>query len=846
MSSDDLEPEQPTWRRPRRWPFALLGLAVLLVLALAWAGTYANAVWFGSVGYADVDSTLAVTKAGLFAATAILVTLVMTGSIVAASRRRPEEMPVGAWVERYRAYAEPVRLWIWICLTTIAALALGAAETGRWRDLLLWWQGGSFGSRDPWFHHDIGFYVFTLPWLHDVVDLGITVGLLAIATSVAAHYFYGGIAVAPAISWTRSAQRQLAIMAAITLTFKAGDYWLARYDTVHAGGPYATGVSYTDLHASLPGREILAYAALICAAFLLWQVRRPRWRMPVVAVILLFVSSVTLTLIWPAILQSSVVRPNPLAHERDNLAASIAATRTAYGLDHLRVAHLGGAASVAQDVPVLDPAQVSAEIQTTSGGAISTPELDRYVVGSKERSVWVAARRDGSTVDLVAAYADARNRVGKERPLTTSWAQNDVAHDLATTLAAPLYLGPDMPGGLDTSGRAPGVALTPLNRVAYALADGDLSLLGKHGTLALRLDPLQRVARIAPWLQLDRHPYLTVVGGRGLWVIDGYTTTGAYPGSSVGSWSGMIGDGSPGSSSAYDTVNYVRDAVKATVDAQDGSVRLYEWDADPILRAWEGIFPGLIRAKTEIPPELLTHLRYPTDLFAAQRFQAQTYATATPETLLGGQNSQIPTVGDGTTYASPERAVVGGAWSILSPMSTADGHDLAGVLVADSDATSSNYGALQWLTPSTSAAGPATINAIMRADPRVRTEIQSLPTSSTAHWGPLQISPSSTGITWIAPLYAISSDLTNPPILYDVVADVDGAVGVGRTVSEATADAEKGGPNQAPSAANLVNDANALLARSRDETLTPDQRDALVRRAQSELSAAATLLAASK
>lgn len=847
MSSEDIEPEQPTWRRSRRWPFLLLGLAVLLVLALAWAGTYASAAWFDSVGYGDVYSTLTLTKAGLFGGTALLVAVTMATSILIASRHRPAEMIGGSWVERYRAYAEPVRLWIWICITVIAALALGVAETGRWRDLLLWWQGGSFGASDPWYHRDIGFYVFTLPWLHDVINLGLTLGLLALATTVAAHYFYGGITLTPVVSWTRSAQRQVAATAAVTLVFKAGEYWLARYDTVHAGGPYATGLGYVDQHATEPGREILTYAALICAGLLMWQWRRPRWRTPTAAVILLFVSSVTLTLVWPAILQSSVVRADPIAHERDNLTASIAATRTAYGLDHLSVGHVSDATVAAANLPILDPAQVRVEIKadTAAAAAVSAPELDRYTVDGKPRAVLVSMVQRSGVGELAAVYADAGDRAGRPRVFTT-WAQNEDRHDLAGSVAGPLYVGPDAVGGLVRAGTAPGVALTRISRIAYALANGNLSLLSKQGAYASRLDPLQRAARIAPWLQLDRHPYLTIVGGRALWVIDGYTATGNYPGSSVQSWAGMTGDGTPAASSAYDSVNYVRDAVKVTVDAQDGSVRLYEWSPDPILHAWESIFPGLVHTRSEIPPELVPHLRYPTDLFAAQRFQAQTYAIATPESLLALVNDPIPTVGDGTALANPQRAFVRGVWSVLSPMSAPNGHELASVLVANSDAGSPDYGHLQWLTPSTAAAGPATVNAIMRADPQVRAQIATFATSATARWGPLLLIPTSTGLIWAAPLYAVSTDVTKGPALSGVVVDVRGAVGIGATVEEAVTAASTGGAHRAQTAAALVKDANALLGRSHDESLSAADRNALVLQAQEKLNAAAALLASTK
>ncbi len=155
--------------------------------------------------------------------------------------------------------------------------------------------------------------------------------------------------------------------------------------------------------------------------------------------------------------------------------------------------------------------------------------------------------------------------------------------------------------------------------------------------------PLERVEKLAPWLTLDEDPYPAVIDGRIVWIVDGYTTTDRYPLAQKESFDEMtddsLDDGSQFGTLPTDEINYMRNAVKATVDAYDGTVNLYAWDeSDPILQAWRGAFPGTVQDREDIPDSLIEHLRYPEDLFKVQRYQFARYHVTEPHDFYQGNN----------------------------------------------------------------------------------------------------------------------------------------------------------------------------------------------------------------
>ncbi|MCU1602167.1 MAG: hypothetical protein JWO22_2876 [Frankiales bacterium] len=148
--------------------------------------------------------------------------------------------------------------------------------------------------------------------------------------------------------------------------------------------------------------------------------------------------------------------------------------------------------------------------------------------------------------------------------------------------------------------------------------------------------PADRVQKVAPFLTLDGDPYPAVVDGRIEWIVDGYTTSSGYPYSQSTSF-GKVTTDSSGSRNVQDQVNYIRNSVKATVDAYDGTVKLYAWDEkDPVLKTWRKVFPGLVKPNADISTDLRKHLRYPEDLFKVQRELLARYHVSDVQTFFQG------------------------------------------------------------------------------------------------------------------------------------------------------------------------------------------------------------------
>jgi len=170
------------------------------------------------------------------------------------------------------------------------------------------------------------------------------------------------------------------------------------------------------------------------------------------------------------------------------------------------------------------------------------------------------------------------------------------------------------------------------------------NLINSNSKVLFERNPRDRVAKVAPWLTLDGDPYPAVIDGRITWIIDGYTTSNGYPYSRKTSLSGSTADALTANSTsitaqANTSVNYIRNSVKATVDAYDGTVSLYAWDEnDPVLKTWSKVFPGVVQPKSAIDANLMSHLRYPEDLFRVQRDVLSLYHVKSADAFYGGQD----------------------------------------------------------------------------------------------------------------------------------------------------------------------------------------------------------------
>lgn len=350
-----------------------------------------------------------------------------------------------------------------------------------------------------------------------------------------------------------------------------------------------------------------------------------------------------------------------------------------------------------------------------------------------------------------------------------------------------------------------------LNRLAFAVRFGDINLMlsdrvHPESKLLHNRVPLQRVAEVAPWLTLDSDPYPSVVDGKIVWIIDAYTTSAEYPNSQRLDYTQATSDSRTRTgmlATAGREVNYIRNSVKATVDAYDGTVKLYEWDKeDPILQTWQRVYPGTITPKEEIPESLIEHLRYPQDLFKVQREILGRYHTRSADTWY--QQSDIWQVpndpvrgGDSQRKEPPYFLTI--RWpgddrphyantTIFVPK---DRENLSVYMSANADATSPNYGQLRVLKLSDEKQIPGpgqTYNAI-RTNETVADRL--LPfnregSDTTAIFGNLLTLPLGGGLLYVQPIYTVTSTTTGGyPALRFVVVRFGERVGIGDTLQAA-------------------------------------------------------------
>ncbi|WP_240771443.1 UPF0182 family protein [Nocardioides sp. GY 10113] len=340
------------------------------------------------------------------------------------------------------------------------------------------------------------------------------------------------------------------------------------------------------------------------------------------------------------------------------------------------------------------------------------------------------------------------------------------------------------------------------NQLMYAIKFGEPNFLlsgrvnGNSKVLYDR-EPVQRVEKVAPWLTVDSDPYPAVVDGKVAWIVDGYTTTDRYPNSERESFESMIEDSLQENTGLRtiptDEINYLRSAVKATVDAYDGTVTLYEWDEDdPILQTWMRAFPGTVEPKSAIPEDLAEHLRYPEDLFKVQRYQlARYHVTDAGDFYQGSDRWEVPQDPNKTSSFQPPYRMFtdvgnGEEWSLTSVFVPRGKNNLASFVAVNSDATSADFGKMKVLEMnSSSVRGPGLVANEMSQDGAVRDELREYEqTSSPPVFGNVLTVPVDDGLIYVQPVYAVraSGGTSSFRILQFVIVSYGGEVGIGRNL----------------------------------------------------------------
>ena len=701
-----------------RWPRSLVpvlaGLIALVVLLVIVSGIWTDFLWYRSVHYGSVFGVTYGTRWALFFVGGIFMALVTGLNAVVAYRLRPAYRPVASQrpgVETYRLAVDPHRRLLLGIVLGLIGLITGISTAGAWRTWLLFINQVPFGQKDPQFHLDISFFVFTYPFIRLVIGYLFAAVLLSLAIALGVHGLYGGLRVqGRRVRATMGAQTQLFILLGAFVLLKGVAYWFDRYGIDFSQrGTVTTGASYTDVNAVLPAKTVLAVIAILCAVLFFAGAVRRSAMLPAVGFGLLVLSAILIGGVYPAIIQQFVVKPNELAKESKYISREIKETRAAYNVRGATVIPYPGS-------PVVQPSQLAGRVTSLPGLRLMDPavlprtfeqlqqvkgfyqfpdmlSVDRYPLpggGQLPQDLVVAVRGMGGPPQgqgnwvnthlvythgfgFVAAKANAVGPGGDP-----AFVESDIPpHGQLGGFEPRVYFGqqenpyaivggpPNRPPGVgqeldypveSASGQVNytyrgtgGVPVgSPLNRFLYAVKFRELNILlsgaiNSYSKILYDRQPLDRVAKVAPFLTLDGNPYPVVADNRILWVVDGYTTSNLYP------YSERIGLPQATSTSQDPTgaiagqqsgqINYLRNSVKAVVDAFTGDVTLYQWGpSDPLLQAWKNAFPGVIKAKSQIPGYLLPHLRYPQDLFEVQRQILAKYHVENPQSFYGGQN----------------------------------------------------------------------------------------------------------------------------------------------------------------------------------------------------------------
>ncbi|MFF4317614.1 UPF0182 family protein [Streptomyces sp. NPDC001568] len=742
-------------------------------------------------------------------------------------------------LDRYRMSIAAYKKWLLLGIAVIVGLIAGASAAGQWKTWLMYVNGVPFGRKDPQFNLDVSFYTFDLPWYRFLLGFGFAAVVLSVIAAVVVHYLYGGLRVtSPGARATAAATGHLSVLLGLFVTLKAIAYWLDRYGLAVKSSDFKaadnwTGLRYVDANAYLPAKTILVAIAAICAVLFFATLWRRTWQLPVIGFGLMVLSAILIGGLYPAIVQKFQVQPNEQAKESPYVEKNIKATRDAYGIAGSEVKDYPGtpqtedrtklrtAADTTASVRLLDPNIVSPafqQLQQVKGyyGFPSTLAVDRYsgqdtVIGLRELNIggipknnWIndhfkythgygVVAAKGTTVgdqgapDFTQSDLPSKGMFGTDFEQRIYYGEQTKQYSIVGGPQKELDYSDDK-GEKETSYKGnSGVNLdNPLNRAAYALSFSEPQILysgaiGEGSRILYHRTPKERVEAVAPWLTIDGAPYPAVIGKRVVWIVDAYTTTNGYPYASRTTLGRSTADSLTNSQRAVvaqeNQVNYIRNSVKATVDAYDGTVNLYQWDTeDPVLKTWMKAFPGTVKTKSEISKPLMDHLRYPQDLFKVQRELLTRYHVTDPQTFLSGSEAWAvpddPTTKAGTAvppyYLSmkmPGQQEKDQVFSLTTTFTPNERPNLSAFMAVNADPGTPDYGKIRILKMPTSKPpdGPGQVQSKFQSEPKIAESIRLLRGGdSEIEYGNLLAVPLDGGMLYVEPVYVRSSGLKYP------------------------------------------------------------------------------------
>lgn len=572
------------------------------------------------------------------------------------------------------ALKDSIRTIVSLGLIIIAVL-MAFGESSAWEKYALMLQNVSFGVDDPQFGLDVGFYIFKLPVILHAMDWFNTTLILTMIV-VLAIYLVGG-AIQP---WRRSGRfvsavkTHFSLLLAVFMLSEAARNLVRMLQLVHSDNGKIFGASYTDVHVGIPAYVALIVISVVIALLLIINTRFKGWKLPAYGLAAYVVSFLVLSVVAPWTVQQLIVAPNETAYETPYIERNIDMTRRGFKLTEVSgktfqaIDNLG-ANAVAENgdtfnnIRLWNPPTARKGFEQLQGirpyYTFSDVDVDRYEIDGKTRQVLVSSRE----IDIDKLANNAKTWVNTHLIYTHGIGAVINETSKYDRRGLPEFLVGDVPPRVSEqhAPNSPDIVIeqpriyygegrydyavvnTGVDEFDYPMGETNATyrFTGKSGIeignvfkrlvlsvyegsrqlffsgyvnddsrLLIRRNISERVSTLAPWLELDSDPYSAVVDGHHVWVIDGYTVSDLYPYSE------------PHES---DRLNYVRNSVKVTVDAYTGETIFYAFDPeDPILSAYQGVYPGLLTSADEMPEALREHLRYPQTLFT---WQSEIFAT---------------------------------------------------------------------------------------------------------------------------------------------------------------------------------------------------------------------------
>jgi uncharacterized membrane protein (UPF0182 family) len=738
----------------------------------------------------------------------------------------------------------PIASIVLVVIAALAVLAIASAVGGSWETVLLWQNRVPFSpdtasaTVDPVFGRDIGYFLFELPFLRMVQAV---FNGIVLATLILVFIRYVVAATRGSLVFSTPVRVHLAVLAGLFLLSVAFGYQLDKYELVYSSRGIATGVSFTDQNAQFFAYDVLTVLSGLAAALLVGGAfTRMLWPLGLVVTVW-FLASIVVGRLYPEAIQRFTVEPNQYAQEERYIANNIAMTRLAYGLDawednrSFRGEEVLTEEAIAAEVDTFTNARLwdyrplgatLDQLQRVRRYYDFTDvDTDRYIIEGQQRQVMLSARelaleqnpaaigfvnqRIVYTHGIGVAMVPVNEVANEGQPRLFIRNLPPVSSDGAPEITEPrIYFGEresgyvitgalqtefDYPTGEGEGGGDPGTETrwtgdtgikldTTLMRLLFALRFRDLDLLisnqvTANSQLLMHRYMADRLPRIAPFLAYDKDPYLVITDeGRLTYVQDAYTMSDRFPHAQYFD---------PGQLEATNlgrgAFNYIRNSVKITMDAYDGTVTYYVADeSDPIVRAYASIFPTLFRPLDEMPADQRAHVRFPEELFNVQTRVFGRYHVTNP--LRFFQSDDLWTVPQGQTneQSLPSEAYYvimrmpgedAAEFLLLQPMVPTNRPNMIAWIAARSDGDEYGTTRVYRFPPETSVFGPAQIEARIDQDPAISEQFTLWRNSgSNVIRGNLIVVPVGDSLIYLQPVYLQSTGSAFPEFRRIVVA----------------------------------------------------------------------------